>query len=116
MSPIDEYSPPFCAFGSWFALPLGGESIAPDEEATGRGFAQYHCRKGQPVQRPYREPRQEERDLLRTWNKGANRYIRKTVDFEQLRQVVKTVDLYGMVINRSPYGSDATGTAEQGAK
>src|SRR5258708_8194458 len=44
----------------------------------------------------------EERDLVSSYNLGANSYIQKPVDFDQFRQTVKTVGLYWMVINQPP--------------
>src|SRR5229473_1726638 len=41
----------------------------------------------------------EERDLVQSYDLGANSYIQKPVDFDQFRQTVKTVGLYWMVIN-----------------
>ncbi|MGH9548705.1 MAG: response regulator [Terriglobales bacterium] len=58
----------------------------------------------------------EDQDLVRTYDLGANSYIQKPVDFEQFRQVVKTVGLYWMVINHSAARRDATRSAAQGAK
>lgn len=46
----------------------------------------------------------EERDLVRSYNLGANSYIQKPVDFEQFQQTVKTVGLYWLVTNqRAPF-------------
>jgi CheY-like chemotaxis protein len=42
----------------------------------------------------------EERDLVQSYDLGANSYIQKPVDFEQFRQTVKTVGLYWMVTNQ----------------
>jgi two-component system, response regulator len=42
----------------------------------------------------------EERDLIASYHSGANSYIQKPVDFEQFREVVKTVGLYWLVINQ----------------
>jgi CheY-like chemotaxis protein len=42
----------------------------------------------------------EERDLVSSYNLGANSYIQKPVDFEQFRQTVKTVGLYWLVTNQ----------------
>jgi two-component system response regulator len=42
----------------------------------------------------------EERDLIRSYDLGANSYIQKPVDFEQFRQTVKTVGLYWLVTNQ----------------
>jgi len=44
----------------------------------------------------------EERDLVRGYNLGANSYIQKPVDFDQFREIVKTVGLYWLVINQPP--------------
>src|SRR5712692_8088426 len=44
----------------------------------------------------------EERDLVRSYDRGANSFIQKPVDFEQFRQTVKTAGLYWMVINHRP--------------
>lgn len=59
----------------------------------------------------------EERDLVRSYDLGANSYIQKPVDFEQFRQTVKTVGLYWMVINqRAAVNNEATKSAKQGSK
>jgi CheY-like chemotaxis protein len=42
----------------------------------------------------------EERDLVNTYNLGANSYIQKPVDFDQFRETVKTAGLYWLVINQ----------------
>jgi len=57
----------------------------------------------------------EERDLVRSYDLGANSYIQKPVDFEQFREIVKTVGLYWIVVNRLPPPPTARQTAEQGA-
>jgi two-component system, response regulator len=44
----------------------------------------------------------EERDLVSSYDLGANSYIQKPVDFEQFREMVKTVGLYWLVINQPP--------------
>jgi len=44
----------------------------------------------------------EERDLVASYNLGANSYIQKPVDFNQSRETVKTVGLYWLVINQPP--------------
>ncbi len=44
----------------------------------------------------------EERDLVRSYDLGANSYIQKPVDFENFRATVKTIGLYWMVINQRP--------------
>ncbi len=42
----------------------------------------------------------EERDLVRSYDLGANSYIQKPVDFDQFRETVKTVGLYWLVTNQ----------------
>jgi two-component system response regulator len=42
----------------------------------------------------------EERDLVSGYSLGANSYIQKPVDFDQFREVVKSVGLYWLVINQ----------------
>ena len=44
----------------------------------------------------------EERDLVDSYDLGANSYIQKPVDFEQFRQTVKQMGLYWLVTNQSP--------------
>lgn len=56
----------------------------------------------------------EERDLIRSYDLGANSYIQKPVDFEQFGHTVKTVGLYWMVINRRPVVNEARKSAGQG--
>jgi two-component system, response regulator len=57
----------------------------------------------------------EERDLVRSYDLGANSYIQKPVDFEQFRETVKTLGLYWMVINQRPV-HEAAKSAAQGLK
>ena len=58
----------------------------------------------------------EERDLVRSYDLGANSYIQKPVDFEQFRETVKTLGMYWMVINQRPAVREATKSAAQGSK
>lgn len=44
----------------------------------------------------------EERDLVSSYNLGANSYIQKPVDFDQFRETVKQVGLYWLVVNQAP--------------
>lgn len=44
----------------------------------------------------------EERDLVEGYNLGANSYIQKPVDFDQFRQIVKTMGMYWLVVNQPP--------------
>jgi len=56
----------------------------------------------------------EERDLVRSYDLGANSYIQKPVDFEQFRQTVKAVGLYWLVTNQ-PAVNGIKKSAAQGA-
>jgi two-component system, response regulator len=58
----------------------------------------------------------EERDLVRSYDLGANSYIQKPVDFEKFRETVKTLGLYWMVINQRPAVHEAAKSAAQGSK
>jgi two-component system response regulator len=42
----------------------------------------------------------EERDLVASYNLGANSYIQKPVDFDQYSEIVKTTGLYWIDINQ----------------
>ena len=57
----------------------------------------------------------EERDLVRSYDLGANSYIQKPVDFDQFRQTVKTVGLYWMVTNQLAALNGAKKSAGHGA-
>ncbi len=59
----------------------------------------------------------EERDLVSGYNLGANSYIQKPVDFDQFREIVKTVGLYWLLINqpvpeRAALSADAASAAQ----
>jgi len=49
----------------------------------------------------------EERDLVASYNLGANSYIQKPVDFDRFREIVKSAGLYWMVINQRPLSNPA---------
>ena len=44
----------------------------------------------------------EDRDILSSYELGANSYIRKPVDFEQFMEAVRHLGLYWLVLNVSP--------------
>lgn len=44
----------------------------------------------------------EESDIFECYNRGANSYIRKPVDFDQFTEAVKQLKLYWLVLNVSP--------------
>lgn len=44
----------------------------------------------------------EERDLVESYQTGANAYIQKPVDFDQFRKVVKQLGLFWLMVNEAP--------------
>lgn len=44
----------------------------------------------------------EEKDLLESYEIGANSYLRKPVDFTQFEEYVKQLSLYWLVLNEAP--------------
>ncbi len=48
----------------------------------------------------------EDRDMIRSYDLGANSYVRKPVDFEQFLEAARQLGLYWMVLNEVPYGRD----------
>ncbi len=48
----------------------------------------------------------QEQDMLRSYDLGANSYVRKPVDFEQFLEAARQLGLYWLVVNETPYESD----------
>lgn len=48
----------------------------------------------------------EERDLVHSYNYGANSYIQKPVDFSEFRQIIKQLGLYWLVVNQPPVSDE----------
>ena len=44
----------------------------------------------------------EQRDILKSYDLGANSYVHKPVDFEEFRQAVVNLGLYWLVLNEHP--------------
>jgi two-component system response regulator len=44
----------------------------------------------------------EEQDLLRGYDCGANSYVRKPVDFNQFMESVRQLGLYWLILNEQP--------------
>ena len=50
----------------------------------------------------------EEQDLLNTYSRGANSYIRKPVDFQEFVEAVRQLGLYWLLLNQPPPSPAAT--------
>jgi two-component system response regulator len=48
----------------------------------------------------------EEQDMMRSYELGANSYVRKPVDFAQFLEAARQLRLYWLVLNEVPYGQD----------
>jgi two-component system response regulator len=51
----------------------------------------------------------EERDLVESYELGANSYVRKPVDFNQFAAAVQQLELYWLVLNQAPPGNRSNG-------
>lgn len=47
----------------------------------------------------------EEKDLIESYQLGANSYVRKPVDFSQFQDAVKQLAMYWLLLNQSPPAS-----------
>ncbi len=45
----------------------------------------------------------EERDMIESYQLGANSYVRKPVDFDQFIEAARQLGLYWMLLNQTPY-------------
>lgn len=48
-----------------------------------------------------------ERDIVESYDRGANSYVRKPVDFAQFIEAARQLGLYWLVLNESPSAGDA---------
>lgn len=48
----------------------------------------------------------EEQDMIRSYDLGANNYVRKPVDFQQFIEASRQLGFYWLVLNEVPYGRD----------
>jgi len=54
----------------------------------------------------------EERDLVRSYDLGANSYIQKPVDFDKFRETVKQLGLYWLITNQAPLSNGVKRVSE----
>jgi two-component system response regulator len=48
----------------------------------------------------------QEQDMVRSYDLGANSYVRKPVDFEQFLEAARQLGLYWLVLNEVPYARE----------
>ena len=48
----------------------------------------------------------EQQDIVKSYDLGANSYVRKPVDFEQFLEAARQLGLYWLVLNEVPYGRE----------
>ena len=48
----------------------------------------------------------DEQDIIRSYDLGANSYVRKPVDFEEFLDAARQLGLYWLVLNEVSYGRD----------
>ncbi len=48
----------------------------------------------------------QEQDMIRSYDLGANSYVRKPVDFEQFLEAARQLGLYWLVLNEVPYARE----------
>jgi len=48
----------------------------------------------------------QDQDMMRSYNLGANSYVRKPVDFEQFLEAARQLGLYWLVLNEVPHARE----------
>src|SRR5687768_1611943 len=51
----------------------------------------------------------EQEDIIKSFDSGANSYVRKPVDFEQFLEATKRLGLYWLVLNEGPHSNEESG-------